>query len=116
MGDPAYFTDRNGGKMDLTPAQQRLLKEAEVRPDKRVLFYGMPEKTQTKLLESGLVKKVYAVERHGEEYKKVKTELYQLADDVKIAISYEKWDKVAEVAQQIENRARKLEYQITVLA
>lgn len=52
----------------LTPAQERLIKDAKTRPDFRVITFGVSFRTIEKLIEAGFIEKVSALsvmEKHA---------------------------------------------------
>ena len=66
--------------IDLTPAQLRLLKDAQAREDFVVSFYGQRETTKQKLIDGGLVETV--LNKTPDEITALKAEVKTLCTDL----------------------------------
>jgi len=89
--------------IDLTPAQLRLIKEAQGKEDGRINFYGIPEKTQQKLRELDLVQTVFA--NTPEEREASRNEIKNLCDELKAMVDASTSVQIGRTARAITTLA-----------
>lgn len=89
--------------MNLTPAQTRLIKEAQKKEDGRINFYGIPEKTQQKLRENGLVQTVFA--NSPKEREAIRAEIKDLCDELKAMVDTSTSVQIGRTARAITSLA-----------
>jgi hypothetical protein len=87
--------------IDLTPAQLRLIKEAQTKDDGHLNFYGVPEKTQQKLRDGGLVQTVFA--NSPDEREAIRAEVKDLCDHLKASIDTSTSVQIGRTARAISN-------------
>jgi len=100
--------------IDLTPAQLRLIKDAQNREDCVVSFYGQRETTKQKLLDGGLVETVWTLT--DEERAAKRAEVAEACNELRQAIFTDASAvRLGRIARSISNGTSKLFYTKEIL-
>jgi hypothetical protein len=97
----------------LTPAQRRIINEAQLRPDHAVRLFGIPYTTKDRLKELGIIETVSTLT--GDEAKEMRKKIKAYAGELLSVAETADLHKLADISAEIQNCTWRLQTTKTVL-